>query len=249
MKTAKRNEAALTDQRLKYVNDMVVGARTIKCYGWESHYLKKVKETRQKQLKWLFLTNFIRSLGLALFGNMGLVAIFIIFMLRWSRCELLDLSNSFSLLALIFYTFVSNGQMTWMGIVNASLFLAIIERMGKVLKMEEKATNNNADPPADDGGSQIRLQFEKASFTWGFRFKEHKDGVLSGANDQRGGALIEINDKSVVDDLTLTMREGQLLVVIGSVGAGKTTFLHAVLGEINRKSGSQYVNGTLAYVE
>jgi hypothetical protein len=44
-----------------------------------------------------------------LFGNMGLIAIFIIFMLKWQRCEPLDLSNSFSLLALIFYTFVSNG--------------------------------------------------------------------------------------------------------------------------------------------
>jgi hypothetical protein len=89
------------------------------------------------------LTNFIRSLGLALFGNMGLAAIFIIFMLRWSRCEPLDLSNSFSLLALIFYVFVSNGQTTWMGIVNASLFVAVVERMSKVLKMEEKAIEDN----------------------------------------------------------------------------------------------------------
>lgn len=46
MKSAKRNEAALTDERLKFVNDMVVGARTIKCYGWENHYLTKVKDTR-----------------------------------------------------------------------------------------------------------------------------------------------------------------------------------------------------------
>jgi len=35
----KRAEAMYTDQRLGYVNDMVVGARTIKCYGWESNYL------------------------------------------------------------------------------------------------------------------------------------------------------------------------------------------------------------------
>lgn len=31
----KRREAQFTDQRLGFVNDMVVGARTIKCYGWE----------------------------------------------------------------------------------------------------------------------------------------------------------------------------------------------------------------------
>jgi hypothetical protein len=33
--------------------------------------------------------------------------------------------------------------MTWMGIVNASLFMAIVERMSKVLKMEEKAVEDN----------------------------------------------------------------------------------------------------------
>jgi hypothetical protein len=88
---------------------MVVGVRTIKCYGWEHHYLNKLKKTRTAQICWLFIGNFIRSLGMALFANMGLVAVFIILILKWSRCEPLDLANSFSLLALIFYTFMSNG--------------------------------------------------------------------------------------------------------------------------------------------
>jgi ATP-binding cassette, subfamily C (CFTR/MRP), member 1 len=45
-KNARANESALTDERLKFVNDVITGARNIKCYGWETHYLDKIKAIR-----------------------------------------------------------------------------------------------------------------------------------------------------------------------------------------------------------
>jgi hypothetical protein len=62
---------------------------------------------------------------------------FIIFMLKWNRGEELELANEFSLLALVFFSFVSNGQLTYMGITNLSMFLAVVDRMAKVMQMEE----------------------------------------------------------------------------------------------------------------
>lgn len=117
---------------------MVVGVRTIKCYGWENHYLEKIKETRKKQYRWLCCGNFTRALGLALFANMGLVAIFSIIYMKWYNGESLDLAKDMSLLAVIFFTFVSNGQLALMGYVNLSLFLAVLDRLGTVMKMEEQ---------------------------------------------------------------------------------------------------------------
>jgi hypothetical protein len=38
----------LNDNRMKLVNDLVTGIRTIKSYAWENHYLKKIKEIRAK---------------------------------------------------------------------------------------------------------------------------------------------------------------------------------------------------------
>ena len=43
-------EAALNDERLKVVNDLVIGCRTIKCYGWEKHYEKKAKDIRNAHI-------------------------------------------------------------------------------------------------------------------------------------------------------------------------------------------------------
>lgn len=39
-------QAGQNDQRMKLVNDMVTGIRTIKSYGWEDHFLAKIKEIR-----------------------------------------------------------------------------------------------------------------------------------------------------------------------------------------------------------
>lgn len=45
-KVLKMQESLLNDQRMKLINDMVVGIRTIKSYAWENHYLTKIIETR-----------------------------------------------------------------------------------------------------------------------------------------------------------------------------------------------------------
>jgi ATP-binding cassette, subfamily C (CFTR/MRP), member 1 len=38
-KTLRAQESRLNDERLKLVNDLVVGVRTIKCYAWENYYI------------------------------------------------------------------------------------------------------------------------------------------------------------------------------------------------------------------
>ena len=49
IKRLKGIESGINDERLKLVNDMVVGCRTIKCYAWENFYIRKINECRKKQ--------------------------------------------------------------------------------------------------------------------------------------------------------------------------------------------------------
>lgn len=43
-KTIKTQEAMCNDERMKLVNDMITGIRTIKAYAWETHYFQKVTD-------------------------------------------------------------------------------------------------------------------------------------------------------------------------------------------------------------
>jgi hypothetical protein len=49
----------LNDERLKLITEMVAGLRTIKCYGWEFHYLKKINAIRHKQTWWVIKINLL----------------------------------------------------------------------------------------------------------------------------------------------------------------------------------------------
>ena len=60
-------DSSSNDERLKLVNDMVLGVRTLKCYGWENHYLKKILAVRKSQGTLLYVLNFLLTLGFNLF--------------------------------------------------------------------------------------------------------------------------------------------------------------------------------------
>lgn len=47
-KRMKQAEAMCNDERMKLINDMVTGIRTIKAYAWENHYCEKVIQQRKK---------------------------------------------------------------------------------------------------------------------------------------------------------------------------------------------------------
>jgi len=53
-KMLKLKEAVHNDERQKLVNDMVVGARTIKCYAWENFYTKNLKKSRKAQTFYIY---------------------------------------------------------------------------------------------------------------------------------------------------------------------------------------------------
>ena len=61
------NASSCNEERLKLVNDMVLGVRTLKSYGWENHYLQKISAVRSRQTTWLYILNFLRTLGFNLF--------------------------------------------------------------------------------------------------------------------------------------------------------------------------------------
>lgn len=50
-----------------------------------------------------------------------------------------------------------------------------------------------------------------------------------------------------LSNISLTIDPGQLIVVIGTVGAGKTCLLHSILNEIETTAGSIKMNGRTSY--
>lgn len=52
---------------------------------------------------------------------------------------------------------------------------------------------------------------------------------------------------NVLSNICLTARDGEVVCLIGSVGSGKSSLLHGILGELQTKSGSVKTDGGIAY--
>ena len=136
-KNLKAAESGLNDDRLKIVNDLVVGCRTIKCYGWENHYINRINEIRKQQMNKVMKFNIVNSFGTSFFQNFGLVAVMAIFVPEWYQGRLLKLETSVSMLSMIYFVFFSVNVLTYFALTNVQNFLAILERLSTVFAMEE----------------------------------------------------------------------------------------------------------------
>ena len=135
-KSYKNTESGINDERLKFVNDLVVGSRTIKCYGWELYYMDKINQIRRSQMKYVLKLNLVSSLGSVLFQNMGLVVILIILASQWGLGVYLRSDTSVSMLSMIYFVFLSVNVLTYVGLTNTQNFLAILFRLSQVMEME-----------------------------------------------------------------------------------------------------------------
>ena len=66
-KKLKAIESGINDERLKLVMDLVVGCRTIKCYGLENHYIERINELRRQQMRSVMKFNIVQSFGTSFF--------------------------------------------------------------------------------------------------------------------------------------------------------------------------------------
>jgi ABC-type multidrug transport system fused ATPase/permease subunit len=55
-------------------------------------------------------------------------------------------------------------------------------------------------------------------------------------------------DRKCLENISFTARKGELSCIVGRVGAGKSSFLEAILGNIWKIKGEVVVRGRIAYV-
>ena len=60
---------------------------------------------------------------------------------------------------------------------------------------------------------------------------------------EAGNITVEINSKKLLDDVSLEMRAGEVLIVVGANGAGKSTLRKVLCGDLKQTSGTVLMNG------
>lgn len=77
------------------------------------------------------------GLGFSLFQNVGMIGVLCIFLPKWFEGEKLDLGDSFTVLAIIYYLFFNVNSMAYYALTTLNQASAVTNRLSEVFRMEE----------------------------------------------------------------------------------------------------------------
>uniref|UniRef100_A0A674ET19 Cystic fibrosis transmembrane conductance regulator n=1 Tax=Salmo trutta TaxID=8032 RepID=A0A674ET19_SALTR len=196
--------AALTDNRIRTMNEVVSGIRIIKMYAWEKPFSALVNDVRRKEISKIMSSSYLRGLNMASFFAASKIIVFITFTV---------------------YVLLGNTISASRVFVAVSLYSAV------------RLTVTLFFPSAIEKLSETRISVR--------RIKEKQEPNVEIQD------LIcywdTSQDAPSLQNLSLTVKSEQLVAVIGPVGAGKSSLLSAILGELPHDKGVLKVKGQLTY--
>uniref|UniRef100_A0A0D9R6M2 ATP-binding cassette sub-family C member 6 n=1 Tax=Chlorocebus sabaeus TaxID=60711 RepID=A0A0D9R6M2_CHLSB len=212
------------DLRARLTSSILRNSKTIKFHGWEGAFLDRVLGIRGQELGALRTSGLLFSVSLVSFQVSTFLVALVVFAVHTLVAEnAMDAEKAFVTLTVLN---ILNKAQAFLPFSIHSLVQARVsfDRLVAFLCLEE------VDPGAVDSSSSGSsagkdcITIRNATFTW---------------SQESPPCLHRIN---------LTVPQGCLLAVVGPVGAGKSSLLSALLGELSKVDGFMSIKGAVAYV-
>ncbi|XP_035829879.1 multidrug resistance-associated protein 1 [Aplysia californica] len=215
-----REVMKVKDKRIRLMNEVLNGMKVLKLYAWEDAFQDKVGILRSNEIKIILKTTlFMASLSL-IFQTVPYFVQVASFGVFLITDDYLDPSKAFVSISLF-------GQL--MSSLNMMPFVLplIIQVMVSINRIRNFLRQPDIDPDVQikDSKAENAVKVEKGTFTW------DKDLAVP-----------------TLRNISLEVKPGSLVAVVGSVGSGKSSLLSAIMGEMNKVSGSVTVKSSMAYV-
>jgi ATP-binding cassette subfamily C (CFTR/MRP) protein 1 len=72
--------------------------------------------------------------------------------------------------------------------------------------------------------------------------------AASAINIEKGSFAWSQGEQPILKDINIEIKPGKLVAVVGQVGAGKSSLISAILGEMEKLGGKANTNGKIAYI-
>ena len=186
---------------------------------------------------------------MSVFQNGGLYVSIAIFVPKWARGDMLDEGNSISVMAMVYYIFISINMICYWALTNFQVFLAVVFRTSQIFYMPEYTFKRNHEVKQED----VKVHFDGCDFSWGFKVKQKTAEELKAEEDNMKkneyGLKTDEVKTNILNDINVDLKSGDFLTVVGQVGCGKTSLLYSVMEETIVAKGKSEVAGSIAYVE
>ncbi|KAI8348976.1 P-loop containing nucleoside triphosphate hydrolase protein [Mortierella sp. GBAus27b] len=208
------------DERMDALNEMLSAIRIVKFFGWESKFEEKITAAREKELQRIkdsYIKMIFTDVVWSVVPVLNIVVIFVSYTMVFGHE--ISASKIFTTLSLVNIMRQSLNFLPWQikGTMQAAVSL---RRINKFLLEEELVkdtiiTKNDSKTRADP--SRPTIGFVNASY------------------------VEAVQERFKLKDLNVDFPVGKLSVIVGPTGSGKSALLLALLGELDRVEGNQYL--------
>uniref|UniRef100_A0A672KVD6 ATP-binding cassette sub-family C member 9-like n=1 Tax=Sinocyclocheilus grahami TaxID=75366 RepID=A0A672KVD6_SINGR len=239
--------------RLKKTTEILKGIKLLKLYAWDNIFCDRVEETREKELTSLKTFALYTSMSIFMNAAIPIAAVLATFVTHAYVEEVrLSPAKAFASLAL-FHILVTPLFLLSTVVRFAVKALVSVQKLSEFLQSDEIG---------DDSWRNTEMSM---SLEVGKKYKYHGDMKRSYHVHSAlcwfvsiilnplvfvciGECLIQVNDGfftwgsnlSTLSDINIRIPTGQLTMIVGQVGCGKSSLLLAMLGEMQTTSGKVY---------
>uniref|UniRef100_A0A8C1TI69 Multidrug resistance-associated protein 4 n=1 Tax=Cyprinus carpio TaxID=7962 RepID=A0A8C1TI69_CYPCA len=217
--------AAFTDSRIRTMNEVVSGIRIIKMYAWEKPFATLVNDVRRKEISKIMSSSYLRGLNMASFFAANKIILFVTFTVYVLVGYKISASRVFVAVSLYSAVRLTVTLFFPAAIEKVSESAISIRRIKKFLLLDELVKAHV--PLTQEDKKEASVEIQDLICYW----------------DKVSSTL----DAPTLQNVSFTVKPGQLLAVIGPVGAGKSSLLSTVLEELPAEKGVIKVKGELTY--
>uniref|UniRef100_A0A8C1F9V6 Multidrug resistance-associated protein 4 n=1 Tax=Cyprinus carpio carpio TaxID=630221 RepID=A0A8C1F9V6_CYPCA len=217
--------AAFTDSRIRTMNEVVSGIRIIKMYAWEKPFAALVNDVRRKEISKIMSSSYLRGLNMASFFAANKIILFVTFTVYVLVGYKISASRVFVAVSLYSAVRLTVTLFFPAAIEKVSESAISIRRIKKFLLLDELVKAHV--PLTQEDKKEASVEIQDLICYW----------------DKVSSTL----DAPTLQNVSFTVKPGQLLAVIGPVGAGKSSLLSTVLEELPAEKGVIKVKGELTY--
>ncbi|XP_072883234.1 ATP-binding cassette sub-family C member 4 isoform X1 [Hemitrygon akajei] len=213
--------AVLTDDRIRTMNEVISGMRIIKMYAWEKSFTTLITQIRKKEIAKVLQSSYLRGLNMASFFVASKIIVFFTFLVYVLLGNTITASRVFVTVSLYGAVRLTVTLFFPAAIQTASEGMISIRRIKEFLILEEIKKPNE---DVNNRENEYSVHLQDLTCYW--------DKTMEAPSLQ---------------NISFSLKPGELLAVIGPVGAGKSSILAALLGELSKDSGILDVKGKIAY--
>ncbi|KAH1017925.1 hypothetical protein HUJ05_008511 [Dendroctonus ponderosae] len=206
------------DERVKMMNEILSGMKVLKLYAWEESFEQQIRNIRNKEVNTLKKSAYLNACSQFIWN----CAPFMVSCLTFATYVLIDEKNvltpSKAFVSLALLNLLRMPMSMLPNVINQ-----LVQTWVSVNRINSFLNAQDLEPYVTHHESSVGpITVENGTFTWG--------------------------EEPTLRNINMKVAKNSLTAVVGAVGAGKSSLISALLGEMDKISGSVNSWGSMAYV-